>query len=369
METDFRAKDISTDLTWVDMLKGIAIIGVLFENWVNHIPSATTPGLAYSLVKTWSSVAGSCVQVFFTLSGFGLTIAYLKQGRASWSWQRWAWRRITKIVVPYEIVVVLSLMLGILGSILYGAIQVQFSWGSLLAYLTFTRAFYPPSWAWNPSFWFMPVIIGLYACFPILLRILVKWGTWALLLLSVVVTYGTLTIAVLTGYTGEHDSALFTFWVFPFALGMLMAHEREAHPSRLRFLIGPSAFILGTVLMVCAWALGTYVPLGKAFNDSVTSIGVLLVLLNLGWAIRAKAPAVGRLLNALSDKSYLMYLVHYPIMMFLIGPLIGLPLSPIVLVFLGSVYILAMFYLCHLISKPMNRLSSTLYNWRRPYEH
>ena len=210
----------------------------------------------------------------------------------------------------------------------------------------------------------MPVIIGLYVCFPILLRILEKWGTWVLLLISVVVTYGTLTIAALTGSTGGHDSDLFMFWLFQFALGIVLAYEREKNPQRLCFLIGLRAFILGVGLMMCSWALRTYIPLGKVFNDPVTSIGIFLILLNLGWAIRAKVPAVGKSLNTLSSKSYFMYLIHYPIMMFLIGPLLGVPLNPIVVVILGSVYILAIFFLCHFISKPINKLTSRLYSYR-----
>jgi peptidoglycan/LPS O-acetylase OafA/YrhL len=364
METDRRAKDISTDLTWVDMLKGMAIVGVLLENWTNYVQLAATPALAHSLVKVLPLATGPCVQVFFILSGFGLTTTYLKQGRANWSWQRWTWRRITKIVVPYEVVLFSSFVLGILGSHLYEAVRVRFSWSTLLAYLTFTRNFCPPSWTWNPSLWFMPVIIGLYVCFPMLLRVLDKWGPWGLLSVSVVITYGSLTIAALAGYTGAHDSALFAFWLLPFALGIILAYERETSPQRLRFLIGPWAFILGVVFMMCAWALRTYVPLGNAFNDSVTSVGVFLVLLNLGWAFRAAVPAGAQSLNALSSKSYLMYLVHYPIMMFLIGPLFGVPLHPILAVILGGVYILGIFYFCHFISKPMNRLTSRLYNYR-----
>lgn len=343
------------------MLKGIAIIGVFYENWINYMKLAATPVLAHSLVKIFSLAVGPFVQVFFILSGFGLTMTYLKQGKTNWSWQKWVWRRITKIVVPYEIVVILSFMLGILASYLYTTVHVQFSWLSLLSYLTFTRNFYPPSSVWNPPLWFMPVIIGLYISFPILLRILEKWGIWMLLFISVIVTYGTLTIAALTGSTGGHSNDLFTFWLFQFALGMVLAYERETNPQRLRILIGVRAFILGVGLMMFSWALRTYIPLGKVFNDSVTSIGIFLVLLNLGWAIRAKIPAVGKSLNALSSKSYFMYLIHYPIMMFLIGPPLRVRMNPIMVVIFGAVYILVIFFLCHFIAKPINKLTSRLY--------
>ena len=343
------------------MLKGIAIIGVFLDNWMGYMKSATTPALLYSLVKILALSVGPFVQVFFILSGFGLTLAYLKHGKTNWSWKRWAWRRITKIVVPYEIFAILSFILGIIGSHLYESIDVQFSWSSLLAHLTFTRNFYPPSWIWNPSLWFMPVIIGLYICFPILLRILEKWGYWVLLLISVFVTYGTLIIATLTGAYRGHTSDWFSFWLVQFALGMVLAYVRETSPQRLRLLLGSKAFILGVGLMMCSWALRTYVPRGRVFNDSITSIGIFLVLLNLGWAIRAAVPAVGRVLNALSSQSYFMFLIHYPIMKFLIGPPLRIPTNPMVVLILGCVYIPVIFFLCYFISKPVNKLTSRLY--------
>jgi len=358
MTTNSNSPNIWSDLTWIDMLKGIAIMGVFFENWTNYMEYAKTPALLYSLAKALTLATGPFVQVFFILSGFGLTITYLKQSKTNWSWKRWAWRRITKIVVPYAIVVVFSFLLGMLGTFLYASVNVQFSWASLFQYLTFTRNFYPSSWIWNPPLWFMPVIIGLYISFPVLIKILQKWGPWVLLLISVFVTYGTLVIAVLADAPMGHGADLFTFWMAQFVLGMVMAYIRETTPQKLGHLIGSKAFFLGIGLMICSWALRTYVPLGKAFNDLPTSIGIFLVLLNLGWISRAKVPAAGKVLNTLSSKSYLMYLVHYPIMQFLIGPPLRVPTNPVIVIALGGLYFVMIFFLCYFISKPMDGFAS-----------
>jgi peptidoglycan/LPS O-acetylase OafA/YrhL len=354
-------KNITVDLTWIDMLKGIAIIGVFFENWAGYMKFETTYAFLYSLIKIFTRVVGPFVQLFFILSGFGLTIAYFKQSKTHWSWKRWAWRRITKIVILYEIFVVFSFMLEILGSYLYTSVDVQFSWVSLLACLTFTRNFYSPSWIGNP-FWFMPVIIGLYISFPVLIKILEKWGPWVLLLVSAFVTYGTLTIAVLAGAPGSHEADLFTFWMIQFALGMVLAYIREVDSQRLCHLIGPKALLLGIGLMICSWALRTYVPLGKRFNDLFTSVGMFLILLNLALISRAKIPATGKVLNILSSKSYLMYLIHYPIMAFLIGPPLRVPTNPIIVMVLGGIYIIIIFFLCYFISQPMDRFTFWLYH-------
>jgi peptidoglycan/LPS O-acetylase OafA/YrhL len=363
--TDIPPQNISVDLTWIDTLKGIAIIGVFFDNWTGYMKFATTPALLYTLAEAFALAIGPFVQIFFILSGFGLTVGYLEQSKANWSWKRWAWRRITKIVIPYEIFVVLSFGLGILGSRLYTSVNVPFSWVSLLSYLTFTRNLYSPGWVWNIPFWFMPVIIGLYISFPILIKILEKWGPWMLLLIAALVTCGTLAMRIIFSLKGGHQADVFTFWMVQFAIGMVLAYVRKTTPHKLHLLTSPTTFFLGAGLVTCSWALRTYVPLGAVFNDSITSIGIFLVLLNLGWTGRSKIPILGKVLNALSSKSYLMYLIHYPIIKFLVGPPLRRPTNPIIVIALGGAYIVIIFFLCSFISRPVDRLTAWAYRSTR----
>lgn len=357
------AQDISVDLTWIDLLKGIAIIGVFLDNWTGYMTFAKTPYVLYSLAKTFSLAVGPFVQVFFILSGFGLTITYFKLSKNGWSWKRWAWRRFTKIVIPYEIAVVFfSFILGIIGSYIYESTNLQFSLPAFLAHVTFTQNFYPQSHVWNGTLWFMPVIIGLYVFFPVLLKILTRFGPWMLLIMSLLITYGTLVFAVLlTGLSRGHGTDLFTFWMIQFALGMTLAYIRETKPERLRLLVGRLPFLVGIGLMLSSWVLRTYIPLGKVFNDSITSMGIFLTLLNVVWVGRSRMPMIGTILIALSAQSYLMYLIHYPIMTFLIGPPLRVPTNPIIVMTLGFVYTAIIFFLSKFISQPLNRITAWLY--------
>jgi peptidoglycan/LPS O-acetylase OafA/YrhL len=365
--TSTNSSDISVDLSWIDMMKGIAIIGVFLDNWTGYMRFATEPAILYSLARLLALGVGPFVQVFFILSGFGLTLGYLK-GKANWSWKRWAWRRITKIVVPYVIIVLLSFALGMLGSSLYASIDKQFSLVSLLAYLTFTRNFLPSTWSWNPPLWFMPVIIGLYVSFPVLIKVLEKWGVWVLLLLSALVTFGTIAIADILGVAGDHGADLFTFWMLQFALGMALAHVAKGHhraptrPARLNNLVSLGAFLAGAGLFALSWGLRTYVPAARLYNDGLTSVGIFLILLNVCWAARTRVPATGKILCALSSKSYLMYLVHYPIMSFLIGPPLRVPMNPALVIAGGGIYIVAIYLLCSLVARPMEKFTSWLYH-------
>jgi peptidoglycan/LPS O-acetylase OafA/YrhL len=320
----------------------------------------SVPASHYFLAKSFLSVVAPFVQVFFILSGFGLTLAYLNQ-KANWSWRKWAWRRVTKIVVPYELAVIFSFIVGILGSYLFTSVNLQFSWTSLLAYMTFLRNFFPSSWPWNTPLWFMPVIIGLYISFPVLIKILEKWGPWLLLLISIFVTYGAIAIWDFLGISGGHQADLFLFWVIQFSLGMVLAYIKESDPQKLRHLTGLKAFLIGIGLFAFSWGIRTYIPSGKLYNDMFTSVGIFLILLNLVWICKLWLPITGKALQALSSKSYLMYLIHWPIMAFLIGPLLDFPVNALVQLLLGGVYIISIYGLCHLISQPLNKFTTWLY--------
>jgi uncharacterized membrane protein len=53
---DSRRVDIHFDTTWIDTLKGIAIIGIMFENWTNYMELASKPAWANSLGRGFASV-------------------------------------------------------------------------------------------------------------------------------------------------------------------------------------------------------------------------------------------------------------------------------------------------------------------------
>lgn len=352
-------RNIAEDLAWMDMLKGIAIIGVVLDHWVPYWASISSSPQLYSLFKKvpW----GTPVHLFFLLSGFGLMMSYINN-QPHWSWGRWAWRRITKIVVPYWLAVLFSFTAGILASDIFQSVNLHFSWQSLLACLTFTRGFSPASWAWNIALWFMPIIIGLYICFPMLAIVLKKRGPWALLAVAIILTYGSISMsALLTGRYRGHNESFFLFFIIQFALGMTLAYARAKHPRRLNILLGFKSFVAGSFLYLLSWGVKTYVPNGNSYNDALTTAGVFLVLLNLIWIIRTRIPPIMNILTNLGKKSYLIFLVHYPILAFIIGPLVGITLHPIVILASGLIFVLVVYFVCSLISGPMDRFTSWLY--------
>ena len=202
---------------------------------------------------------------------------------------------------------------------------------------------------------------NIHLVFPVLLKILTKLGPWVLLIISLLITYGTLVVAVLKGLISGHQTDLFTFWMIQFALGTTLAYIRKTKPERLRLLIGGPSFLAGIGLMMSSLALLSYIPLGKAFNDLITSMGIFLILLNLVWVGRSLMPMLGTILIALSGQSYLMYLTHYPIMAFLVGHPLRVPMNPIIVMTICFVYIAIIFFLSKFIFQPINRITTWVY--------
>ena len=194
-----------------------------------------------------------------------------------------------------------------------------------------------------------PIIVGLYVCFPLLAVMLKRWGLWAFLAFAAILTYGSIFMfASLSGRYRGHQEAIFLFFVIQFALGMTLAYVRERHPLKLDRLLGFKSFVAGCVFYLLSWGLRTYVPNGRSYNDGLTTVGVFLVLLNVIWIMRMRSPIGTRILSALGKQSYLIFLLHYPIMAFAVGPLLGIALHPAVMVALGLVFVSGVYALCSL---------------------
>jgi peptidoglycan/LPS O-acetylase OafA/YrhL len=91
-------------------------------------------------------------------------------------------------------------------------------------------------------------------------------------------------------------------------------------------------------------------------------MGIFLIFLNFYWIARSRLLTAVKALSDLGRMSYLIFLVHYPILAFLMGPPVRRSIPPILILPLGLAFIFVMYYLCLLISKPMDRITAWLYN-------
>jgi len=317
-----------SDVTFVSitMVRAVAIVAIIVENCFTLLPWKNGESAADLLATLITSVTGTFVHLFFILSGFGLALSCL--GKSPVSWTAWARKRFTKIVIPFWAAVMVTFALANLAySWAPDSGQQPFSWVTLLAYLTFLRNAYSPGWELNSTLWFMPVIIGLYALFPLLLQVMKRYGPVVLMALALIVGNSYVAVCVYLGYPVSHQGALPLYFVDEFALGMALAAVALRDPGQLNRLGGLGAFFAGLVFYTAGGFMARYKWLGAGFgtyNDIFTAAGLYLMLLPVCRRVsEAASPGLLKLFDSVSRNAYLMYLVHAPIILYILKPYVG----------------------------------------------
>jgi peptidoglycan/LPS O-acetylase OafA/YrhL len=316
----------SGDVTFISitLVRALAIAGIIIENYHTALSWHDAGTLADLFTLSVATAAGTFVHMFFVLSGYGLTLSILKKEPVSWA--AWARKRFNKIVVPYWVAVVVTFAVANL-SLYWAPDSTSYSWATLLAYLTFLRNVYDPGQTLNPSFWFMPPLIGLYVLFPLLLSVLKRFGKAGLLAVSLLVSNVTIAAFVYYGYIVDHQHALPLYFMGEFALGMVLACFAYHQPERFRRLMGFRFFLFGFALYALSGAITKYQIFGygsSTYNDMFEAIGLYLVLLFIcRWMSEVFSPGALNVLDNMSRSSYMMYLIHWPIIAYMLKPAIG----------------------------------------------
>jgi len=335
----------------MSLIRALAITGIIIENFHYDIQWHNVGSLPDLFTSSFATAAGTFVHMFFVLSGYGLTLSLLKKGTVDWA--AWARKRFRKIVVPYWVAVVITFAVANL-SLYWAPGGASYSWTTLLAYLAFLRNFDVPGHAMNPAFWFMPVLIGFYALFPLMFLVLKRLGITGLIALSLLVANVAIAVFVKGGYSVEHQAASPLFFVDEFALGMVLACVAYHRPGQILRLMRFRYFLLGVSLYALSGAIAEYRVFGygsSTYNDLLEAIGLYLALLYVCRRMSgAFPPAVLNVLNNMSRRSYPMYLIHWPVIAYVLKPVIGtwfstevgaLPMLMTSFVFVALMFILA----------------------------
>jgi peptidoglycan/LPS O-acetylase OafA/YrhL len=337
----------SQKFVWMDMMRGMAIIAIVIHHWLLFMPYEHS-----RLATLIHTIAGTFVHLFFVLSGCGLTISYFQ--KRPFSWREWARRRFVRLVAPYCIIITATFILVNLFHLGVPAfIPKSFSWSVLLTYLTFWRNFYNPAWELNPTFWFMPVILGLYILFPVLLKTLEKYGAIVLLAISVLVTY--FSIYLFFGLSTNHQSSVPLFHLAEFSLGMSLGYLQLFHPRYFDRLTDFRFFCLGFLLYITAWGMATFWEYGPSYDDLFTAGGLSLFILSFSQRLKTLSPYNSvKLLTQFSKESYMMYLIHGPLILYLAKPIFirstGPEVNSLIMIILSPIFCLIVFLLAKLIS-------------------
>jgi peptidoglycan/LPS O-acetylase OafA/YrhL len=343
-----------SEFVWMDVLRGMAIIAIVIHHWLLFMPYENSK--LSTLIHT---IAGTFVHLFFVLSGCGLTISYFQ--KKHFSLGEWARRRFVKLVAPYWIIITVTFILvNLFHFVMPAFITKSYSWSVLLTYLTFSRNFYSPPWELNPTFWFMPVILGLYILFPILVKTLEKYGAIVLLAISVLITYPS--IYLFFGLSTDHQSSIPLFQLAEFSLGMSLGYLQLFHPGYFGRLTDFRFLCLGFLLYTIAWAMATFLEYGPSYDDLFTAAGIFLIALYAyRWMTKFSPRISARILTQFSKESYMIYLIHGPLILYLAKPIfirsIGLETNSLMMIILSLIFCLIVFLLAKLLSPSINSLT------------
>ena len=267
----------------LDELRGLAIVQIL----TYHLCGVT------GFVNYTHGEVG--VDIFVLLSGAALTLSHRPEEGAA----KFLWRRLARVLPAYWIALTLFWQLGV--HLLGRAHTPTDVWSHYLAI--------HPWWGdkyilgFNDSFWFLGLIVPLYAVYAVLRRWLDRMDIviGAGLILSFALTYFTARIA--------NQPALFVhLGLRPpiFFIGLIFG--RLLRDGAVRF---PLTAWLGLGVLL-AW-YGTFFT-GLLVGYNIAGFAVFFAY----WALRANAPAAGgrllcRAMAGLGLVSYEIFLLHQPL--------------------------------------------------------
>lgn len=323
-------------LAHLDLLRGLAALAVC----AGHLRAflfvdfrqVTAPGIFDRLFYFATGLGHQAVVVFFVLSGYlvgGSVLTTYQQGR--WSWRNYALRRLTRLWVVLLPALVLTLALDSLGRSLGhtgydGALNYLYSSGptpnapadvspiTFLGNALFLQTIRVDCFGTNGPLWSLANEFWYYALFPLLC------GVWFMLrppdairppssgirLLSSVI-YALLTVALIWWLPAKlvWSGLIWVFGVGAFWVGRFENVRRICrHPA---WLIGAGILSLGALAAS---------KTGSIFGTD-WSIGVAFALWVVSLASANSLPSgLRRLSSGLSEMSYTLYVVHFPLLAF-----------------------------------------------------
>ncbi|HXX92471.1 MAG TPA: acyltransferase family protein [Planctomycetota bacterium] len=326
---------------WIDRLKGLALLWIFLNHAAEQIwggaslgnPYAGWPPLADRLSQ-WLPLSGygllgvpvnlfrylgwlgdQAVSLFLIASGFGLAWSLAADGRNPGAprWRDFYARRVWRIYPLWWAAHALLLFKWFCYLLPPGSASSLFLSLVGIRATPSTFEFYSPSW------WFIGLLIQLYLVFPLLWKVMKRFGPWKVLagILIVATVARAVGMIFLSGYMVPWiRGSVFITRLPEFALGMALAETFHRAPQetarRLRSGRSRAAswalYLIGTVLSA-TWA-------GMAIAPFVVGAGAVGVL--FPFLAPAEGSANRSILGWVGRHSYPLYLVHHSVIGFLV---------------------------------------------------
>ncbi|MDD3343979.1 MAG: acyltransferase [Sulfurospirillaceae bacterium] len=243
------------DVSITNASKGMALMLILWHHLFYEKPEM---GL---IVYQTALLAKVCVGIYVVLSGYGLAESIKHKALDLGAFYK---RRVMKLYMNYWFIALLFIPIGTLfmGRTLesvFGAHPYQGLFIQMLGIHMFTDV----SYGYNATWWFMSLIIVLYAIFPLVFKLTAKFHLWF-------VAFSALLLFA--------DIPLVNDWIFPFTVGVYLSqHNGFVRLFEWLNTLGKKRFIILALFTIfIAW----YRQNGYLF-DSVradTFFGIALIL-------------------------------------------------------------------------------------------
>lgn len=294
----------------IDMLKALAIIAVVGIHVMAYVEQIDAKRLLWENYITLDQVFRFCVPLFVALSGYTLAKSY---GDKKIDWVRFAWKRIKRTIPLYLLWSGIFIVTWRLVP-QWSTFSANAKWWEILIY---GKADY--------HLYFVPMILCLYALFPLLLILIkrFKFAFVALLFIAEALFYYWISAhldlswrVVKPFYSDQEQYIFFGSWIFFFCLGIYL-HFASSWGRKIFRILSP---IL--VLFDLWWAGTNAVNLYRNGVDVLsasrfTRLPILIYstgVIGLGLEFRSylvKLPAlIKSLLVFLGRQSYWIYLGH-----------------------------------------------------------
>jgi peptidoglycan/LPS O-acetylase OafA/YrhL len=186
-------------------------------------------------------IAKVCVAIFLILSGYGLAQSIQHKPMGLWSFYK---KRFSYIYLNYWFIAILFVPLGIYYfnrpiAEVFGAYPYLKFFIQMLGYHMY---FSDIGLGYNPTWWYISVLVGMYWIFPLVFKALKRYGLWSFI--------PALVILVLPQRSYFGISILY-LWIFPFMLGIYLAlHDGFCRMSTMLSKIGWVRYPVLVVLLV-----------------------------------------------------------------------------------------------------------------------
>lgn len=235
-------------------LKGIAIFLLLthhlFYRGVGYI------GLnlgGYEVFSILSLLGKVCIGIFVILSGYGLSESFQAKGGSFFSF---VYRHLKKIYLNYWLIWLIFVPIGIFFfdrtlEVVYGQ---RFIWPLIINLFGLQDLFY--LYGYNPTWWFITLIVLLYLLFPLFYKLVQRLKIFALVLFAALMYVNF--VLDITKYSLLNSLYIYSF---SFVLGIYLSQNGVLSSVKAFFADKKSRFIFFPIILILLTLVRVYVQL------------------------------------------------------------------------------------------------------------